>query len=84
MVIPGNSPTRATTSQDQRGSGLTEDDRPMAGNKVSVVFTLMASWWRGLHDDGLTIGIALVAAVIVSAAIDEIGVSLRSIELHFP
>jgi hypothetical protein len=65
-------PKRATSSQDQRRSGLTDDDRPMAGNKDSVVFTLMASWWRGLDDDGLTIGIALVAAVIVRAAIDEI------------
>jgi hypothetical protein len=34
----------------------------MAWDKDSVVFTLMASWWRGLDNDGLTIGIALIAA----------------------
>jgi hypothetical protein len=68
MLMPGNSPRRATSSQDQRGSGLTKDDPPMARDKDSVVFTLMASWRRGLDDDGLTIGIAFVAAVIVRAA----------------
>ena len=44
----------------------------MARDKERVVFTLMGSWWRGLDNDGLTIGIALIAAVIVWAAIDEI------------
>jgi len=34
---------------------------------TSVDFTLMESWWRGLENDGLTIGVALVAAVIVWA-----------------
>jgi hypothetical protein len=48
--------------QDERRA---RSHRPVARDKDSVVFTLMASWWRGLGNDGLTIGIALIAAVIV-------------------
>jgi hypothetical protein len=44
--------------QDERRA---RSHQPMVGDKDSVVFTLMASWWLGLDNDGLTIGSALIA-----------------------